>query len=31
MIRILGVLLLLAACTPAPTALPDDFDASFAF
>lgn len=31
MIRTMALLLLLAACTPQPTQLPEDFDATFAF
>ncbi|SFS09058.1 DNA polymerase III subunit chi [Yoonia litorea] len=31
MIRALFLMILLAACAPQPDALPEDFDASFAF
>ena len=31
MIRAIALLLVLAACAPAPTELPEDFDASFQF
>lgn len=31
MIRALALLVLLSACAPQTTALPEDFDASFAF
>ena len=31
MIRAIAILLLFAACTPQPTQLPEDFDASFQF
>jgi hypothetical protein len=31
MIRAFALLLLLAACTPQPAELPEDFDATFAF
>ncbi|MEO1640031.1 MAG: DNA polymerase III subunit chi [Pseudomonadota bacterium] len=31
MIRVIFLALLLAACTPTPNELPEDFDSSFAF